>query len=199
MWSTVSQHCSYEASSSSFGQVCWAVFKMTLMYFKMRSVLGRNLHADQNLWDNRELNFSERLFSRKPLFSHEETIWRFYCISLLTDLLYYFYWLIYESYSVIRKPVIFFHRNQISQNENEDFFENKHIQLHLKISSTKVSSFKVIKVMFEVYRLQTECFTRNNSSRKRKIGGVRKPNYKTATDSLRDLRWVVCHSAKLRK
>ena len=121
MWYAVSQHCSYEASSSSFGQVCWAIFKMTLMHFKMRSVLGRNLHADQNLWDNRELNFSERLFSRKPLFSHEETIWRFYCISLLTDLLYYFYWLIYESYSVIRKPVIFFHRNQISQNENEDF------------------------------------------------------------------------------
>ena len=165
----------------------------------MRSVLGRNLHADQNLWDNRELNFSERLFSRKPLFSHEETIWRFYYISLLTDLLCYFYWLIYESYSVIRKPVIFFHRNQISQNENEDFFENKLIQLNLKISSTKVSSFKEIKIMFGVYRLQTECFTRNNSSRKRKIGGVKKPDYKTATGSLIDLRWVVCHSVKLRK
>ena len=103
------------------GKFVGRYLKWLLMYFIMRSVLGRNLHADQNLWikeNNRELNFSERLFSRKPLISHEKAIWRFYCISLLTDLLYYFYWLIYESYSVIRKPVIFFHRNQISHNEN---------------------------------------------------------------------------------
>ena len=37
-------------------------------------------------------------------------------------------------------------------------------------------------------RVQTEV--------KRKIGGVMKPDYKTAKDTLINLWWVVCHSAK---